>query len=58
MKTAVLRRKLQKCGAVLKRHGNRHDIWELNGKTAPVSRHPTIKERTAQEILKQLGISS
>ena len=58
MKTAVLRRKLQKCGAVLKRHGSRHDIWELNGKTAPVARHPTIKERTAQEILKQLGISS
>lgn len=56
MKTAILRRKLQKSGAILKRHGSRHDIWELSGKSAPVPRHPTIKETTAKEILKQLGI--
>lgn len=57
MKTAELRRKLQKSGATLKRHGSRHDIWELNGKSVPVPRHPTIKETTAKEIVKQLGIS-
>lgn len=57
MKTAELRRKLKQSGATLKRHGSRHDIWERNGKIAPVPRHPTIKENTAKAILDQLGIS-
>lgn len=56
MKTADLLRKLKKGGASLKRHGSSHDIWERNGKTAPVPRHRTIKETTAEEILKQLEI--
>ena len=56
MKTAELLRKLKKGGASFKRHGASHDIWERNGKTAPVPRHRAIKETTAEAILKQLEI--
>lgn len=56
VKAADLLRKLQKNGAVFKRHGSGHDIWERNGKSAPVPRHRTIKESTARAILKELGI--
>jgi len=45
-------------GYVLKRHGSRHDIYfnTPKGKSAPIPRHPEIKETLCNLIRKQLGI--
>jgi len=51
-------RELVSAGCYLKRHGKRHDIYmnPINGKQAPVPRHPEIKESLCNLIRKQLGI--
>ncbi|PZP60751.1 MAG: addiction module toxin, HicA family [Azospira oryzae] len=43
---------------VLLRHGANHDIYlnPLNGRKAPVPRHPEIKDSLVRLILKQLDI--
>lgn len=58
MKRGEFIRELTHSGCVLKRHGNRHDIYfnPRNGKVAPVPRHTEIKNTLAQQIKKQLGI--
>nr|VFJ44550.1 MAG: HicA toxin of toxin-antitoxin [Candidatus Kentron sp. FW] len=51
-------RELAESGCYLKRHGKRHDIYAypVNGKQAPVPRHPEIKETLCQLIRKRLGV--
>ncbi|MFP4013954.1 MAG: type II toxin-antitoxin system HicA family toxin [Chitinispirillaceae bacterium] len=58
MKRDVLIKKLLKAGCVLKRHGNRHDIYmnTKNGKQAPVPRHSEIKDGLVRLIQKQLEV--
>ena len=58
MKRGNFIRELVGAGCYLKRHGKRHDIYvnPINGKQAPVPRHPEIKETLAQLIRKQLGV--
>jgi mRNA interferase HicA len=45
-------------GCYLLRHGSRHDIYAnpLNGRKAPVPRHPEIRDSLAEMIEKQLGL--
>ncbi|MGR9087817.1 MAG: type II toxin-antitoxin system HicA family toxin [Gammaproteobacteria bacterium] len=58
MKRGKLIRELLDAGCVLKRHGNRHDIYmnPSNGRQAPVPRHAEIKETLCQLIRKQLDV--
>ena len=57
MKREELERRLAKCGAVLIRHGGKHDWYENpeTGVQQPVPRHREINEYLAKSILKKLG---
>ena len=58
MKRRDLIRELVEAGCYLRRSGKRHDIYmnPRNGKTAPVPRHPEIRESLCDLIRKQLGL--
>ncbi len=58
MKRKEFIRELNAAGCYLKRHGNRHDIYEnpKNGNKAPVPRHNEIKNDLCDLIRKQLRI--
>ncbi|HPH87916.1 MAG TPA: type II toxin-antitoxin system HicA family toxin [Chitinophagales bacterium] len=43
-------------GCTLLRQGNKHEIWEKDGKQSSVPRHPNINKLTCWAICKQLGI--
>jgi predicted RNA binding protein YcfA (HicA-like mRNA interferase family) len=58
MKRRDLIRRIEADGAVLIRHGAKHD-WYQNLQTKmsqPVPRHNEIKEHLAKSIIKKLGI--
>jgi predicted RNA binding protein YcfA (HicA-like mRNA interferase family) len=58
MKRRDLIRRIEADGAVLIRHGEKHD-WYQNLQTKmsqPVPRHNEIKEHLAKSIIKKLGI--
>ena len=57
MKQRILIKKLEKADFVLIRPGSRHDIYSDGVHIVPVPRHREIKEITANEILKEAGIS-
>lgn len=48
---------LIKAGAILKRHGSNHDIWDLNGKMISIPRRKSkdLSPRIKSEIDKLLG---
>ena len=57
MKRRDLIKKLTAAGAILIRHGGKHD-WYQNPKTKmsqPVPRHTEIKEFIARSIIRKLG---
>jgi len=57
MKRRDLIKKITQAGAVLIRHGGKHD-WYQNPKTKmsqPVPRHTEIKEFVARSIIKKLA---
>jgi mRNA interferase HicA len=57
VKRTVLIKKIRKLGAVLIRHGAKHD-WYQNPQTGvsqPVPRHRELKDHLAKHILKMLG---
>jgi mRNA interferase HicA len=57
MKRRELIRKIEADGAVLIRHGGKHD-WYQNAQTKmsqPVPRHSEIKEHLAKSIIKKLA---
>nr|VFJ99645.1 MAG: HicA toxin of toxin-antitoxin [Candidatus Kentron sp. H]VFK01133.1 MAG: HicA toxin of toxin-antitoxin [Candidatus Kentron sp. H]VFK04140.1 MAG: HicA toxin of toxin-antitoxin [Candidatus Kentron sp. H] len=58
MKRGRFIRELVDAECYLKRHGKRHDIYAnpMNGKQAPIPRHPEIKETLCRLIRKQLGV--
>ena len=58
MKQSELIKLLKASGAIISRHGSRHDIWLMpSGKTVVVPRHKReLPAGTANEILKQAGI--
>ena len=58
MKRKQFIKELVKAGCSLKRHGNRHDLYEnpRNGRLAPVPRHTEVKDSLCRLIRKQLGI--
>lgn len=58
MKRGALIKQLTKRGCYLKRHGSKHDIYAnpLNGKQAPIPRHPEIRESLVKLIKKQLDV--
>lgn len=58
MKRGNFIRELTKQGCYLKRHGSRHDIYinPLNGRQAPIPRHPEIQDSLCRLIKKQLGL--
>lgn len=60
MKRRELIRELEQAGCLLKRHGQRHDIYTNphNGRQAPVPRHNEIKDSLVALIKKQLGIDA
>jgi hypothetical protein len=57
MKRSELLQKLKRQGAVLVRHGAKHDVYmqSITGKEAAVPRHDAINEYTAKAILKKLS---
>ena len=57
MKKFELLQKLNKQGAVLLRHGAKHDVYvqPKTSKEATVPRHDDINEYTAKAILKKLS---
>lgn len=58
MKRVDLIKEIQATGAVLVRHGSKHD-WYRNPATGayqPVPRHREINERLARHIIKQLSV--
>ncbi|MDR1352837.1 MAG: type II toxin-antitoxin system HicA family toxin [Treponema sp.] len=57
MKRSELLQKLKRQGAVLVRHGAKHDVYIQpgTGKEAAVPRHDEINEYTAKTILKKLS---
>ncbi len=60
MKRVALIKKIEEMGAVLIRHGGKHD-WYQNPKTKisqPIPRHREIKEHLAKHIIKMLGSDS
>jgi mRNA interferase HicA len=58
MKLRDLQRELTKAGCIFVRHGARHDLWmnPRNGQKASVPRHVEVKNTTAAQIKKDLGI--
>jgi len=63
MKRGSFIRELADAGCYLKRHGKRHDIYAnpMNGKPAPVPRHPEIKKtlcRLNQETIGHMNAVS
>lgn len=56
MKRRDLVARLEQAGAVLLRHGAKHDIYHnpQTGRTEPVPRHREINELLAKKILKSL----
>ncbi len=60
MKRIALIKKIEEMGAVLIRHGGKHD-WYQNPETKisqPVPRHREIREHLAKHIIKLLGSDS
>jgi len=60
MKRIALIKKIEEMGAVLIRHGAKHD-WYQNPETKisqPIPRHREIKEHLAKHIIKMLGSDS
>ena len=57
MKRRDLVRRIEESGAVLIRHGGKHDWYQnpATGVSQPVPRHAEINERLAKSILKKLG---
>ncbi|MCL2211422.1 MAG: type II toxin-antitoxin system HicA family toxin [Treponema sp.] len=57
MKKFELLQKLNRQGAVLVRHGSKHDVYvqPKTNKEATVPRHDDINEYTAKAILKKLS---
>ena len=57
MKKVELLQKLNRQGAVLVRHGAKHDVYvqPKTNKEATVPRHDDINEYTAKAILKKLS---
>ncbi|MDR1566954.1 MAG: type II toxin-antitoxin system HicA family toxin [Treponema sp.] len=57
MKRADLLQRLNQQGAILVRHGAKHDVYRQPGtnKEAAVPRHDEINEYTAKAILKKLS---
>jgi predicted RNA binding protein YcfA (HicA-like mRNA interferase family) len=57
MKKVELLQKLNQQGAVLARHGGKHDVYRQprTNKEATVPRHDEINEYTAKAILKKLS---
>jgi hypothetical protein len=57
MKRVELIKKLQMAGAVITRHGAKHDWWTNyeKGVSQAVPRHNEIKEPTARAIIKNLS---
>ena len=57
MKRRDLVRRIEQSGAVLIRHGGKHDWYQnpATGVCQPVPRHAEINERLAKSILKKLG---
>jgi predicted RNA binding protein YcfA (HicA-like mRNA interferase family) len=57
MKKGELLKKLNQQGAVLARHGAKHDVYRqpATSKEAVVPRHDEINEYTAKAILKKLA---
>jgi predicted RNA binding protein YcfA (HicA-like mRNA interferase family) len=57
MKKAELLQKLNRQGAVLARHGAKHDVYRQprTNKEAAVPHHGEINEYTAKAILKKLA---
>jgi hypothetical protein len=57
MKRSELLQKLKRQGAVLVRHGAKHDVYIQpgTGKESAVPRHDEINEYTAKAILKKLS---
>jgi len=57
MKKSELLQKLNQQGAVLVRHGGKHDVYfqPRTNKEAAVPRHTEINEFTAKAILKKLS---
>lgn len=60
MKVSELRRKLEKAGCYIKRHGSNHDLYysPITGASFPVSRHLSeeMPIGTQRSIEKQAGI--
>jgi len=58
MKRKTFIKELIKSGCYLKRHGANHDIYcnQLNGRIAPIPRHPELKESLCRLIKIQLGM--
>lgn len=56
MKRQELIRRIEEKGAILIRHGGRHDWYQnpRSGVCQPVPRHREIKETLAKHILKEL----
>ncbi|MCY3863429.1 MAG: type II toxin-antitoxin system HicA family toxin [bacterium] len=59
MKRVDLIKQIQASGAVLVRHGSKHDWYRnpVTGAYQPVPRHREINERLARHIIKQLSTS-
>ena len=57
MKRCDLIAKVEAAGAVLLRHGGKHDIYhnQQTGATQPVPRHREINELLARKILRDLA---
>jgi hypothetical protein len=57
MKRSELLQRLKRQGAVLARHGAKHDVYIQpgTGKESAVPRHDEINEYTAKAILKKLS---
>ncbi len=58
MKRHELIRELAAAGCVLRRRGNRHDLYwnPKTGRMAPVPRHVEVKNSLCRLIRKQLGL--
>lgn len=53
MKRRILIKLLEEKGWYLKRHGGDHDIYTNGIESEPIPRHPDIKERLANKIIKK-----
>lgn len=56
MKNRDLKRKLEKAGFELVRHGSDHDIYQRGSDEEQVPRHREINEKLARAILKRWGL--